>query len=55
MLPPAIIAAKAKLQKDGNTYYQLLAGKDPNKDQSYFLCQLTQAQFQKPYFLLVNY
>lgn len=26
--------------------YRLLAGADPNKDQSYFLCQLTQAQLE---------
>ncbi len=30
--------------------YQLLAGKDPNKDQSYFLCQLTQEQLSKTLF-----
>ncbi|PCI11394.1 MAG: tRNA 2-thiouridine(34) synthase MnmA [Flavobacteriaceae bacterium] len=30
--------------KEGKTTYQLLAGKDNNKDQSYFLCQLSQAQ-----------
>ena len=29
---------------DGVTHYRLLAGTDPNKDQSYFLCQLTQEQ-----------
>lgn len=29
---------------EGVTHYQLLAGTDPNKDQSYFLCQLTQEQ-----------
>ena len=29
---------------EGNRHYQLLAGSDPNKDQSYFLCQLTQEQ-----------
>lgn len=34
----------------GKTYYQLLAGRDPNKDQSYFLCQLTQAQLSKALF-----
>lgn len=28
----------------GTTHYNLLAGSDPNKDQSYFLCQLTQEQ-----------
>jgi tRNA-specific 2-thiouridylase len=31
---------------DGKTIYKLLAGKDKNKDQSYFLCQLTQEQLQ---------
>lgn len=36
--------------KDGNLTYQLLAGKDTNKDQSYFLCQLTQAQLAKALF-----
>lgn len=30
--------------KEGKTHYRLLAGSDPNKDQSYFLCQLTQEQ-----------
>lgn len=30
--------------------YRLLAGKDPNKDQSYFLCQLTQHQLSKALF-----
>jgi tRNA-uridine 2-sulfurtransferase len=34
----------------GNNVYQLLAGKDINKDQSYFLCQLTQAQLSKALF-----
>lgn len=29
---------------DGTKTYSLLAGSDPNKDQSYFLCQLNQAQ-----------
>ena len=29
---------------DGKTVYSLLAGCDPNKDQSYFLCQLSQEQ-----------
>ncbi|WP_445381819.1 tRNA 2-thiouridine(34) synthase MnmA [Robiginitalea sp. IMCC43444] len=35
---------------DGNTHYRLLAGKDPNKDQSYFLCQLNQEQLSKALF-----
>ncbi|MGB5376750.1 tRNA 2-thiouridine(34) synthase MnmA [Muriicola sp.] len=34
----------------GETHYQLLAGKDPNKDQSYFLCQLSQEQLAKTLF-----
>jgi tRNA-specific 2-thiouridylase len=31
-------------------YFKLLAGKDDNKDQSYFLCQLTQKQLSKSLF-----
>lgn len=31
---------------DGHTVYKLLAGSDPNKDQSYFLCQLSQEQLK---------
>ncbi len=34
----------------GETIYRLLAGSDPNKDQSYFLCQLSQAQLAKSLF-----
>lgn len=34
----------------GEEIYQLLAGKDPNKDQSYFLCQLSQEQLSKALF-----
>lgn len=34
----------------GKTYYRLLAGLDPNKDQSYFLCQLNQSQLEKSLF-----
>ncbi|OAB81508.1 tRNA 2-thiouridine(34) synthase MnmA [Cochleicola gelatinilyticus] len=41
---------KGTLQKDGATSYQLLSGKDPNKDQSYFLCQLSQEQLEKTLF-----
>ena len=36
--------------KDGNEIYQLLAGKDGNKDQSYFLCQLSQQQLSHTLF-----
>lgn len=43
-------ARKAEIRKDGKTVYQLLGGKDPNKDQSYFLCQLTQEQLSKSLF-----
>jgi tRNA-specific 2-thiouridylase len=41
---------KGILEKGGKEIFQLLAGKDPNKDQSYFLCQLTQAQLSKALF-----
>jgi tRNA-specific 2-thiouridylase len=34
----------------GNAVFRLLAGADPNKDQSYFLCQLKQAQLSKALF-----
>ena len=36
--------------KDGKPVYRILAGADPNKDQSYFLCQLTQDQLSKAMF-----
>ena len=35
---------------DGKSIYKLLAGKDSNKDQSYFLCQLSQNQLSKALF-----
>jgi tRNA-uridine 2-sulfurtransferase len=41
---------KGILDKDGKKIYQLLAGKDNNKDQSYFLCQLSQQQLAKTLF-----
>ena len=34
----------------GETVYHLLSGKDKNKDQSYFLCQLSQEQLSKALF-----
>lgn len=37
-------------EKDGEEVYQLLAGVDGNKDQSYFLCQLSQEQLAKSLF-----
>lgn len=36
--------------ESGKEIYQLLAGKDNNKDQSYFLCQLNQEQLSKALF-----
>lgn len=41
---------KGIIEKDGKLVYQLLAGKDKNKDQSYFLCQLSQEQLAKSLF-----
>ena len=41
---------KSEFEKDGHTVYQLLAGTDNNKDQSYFLCQLNQQQLSKALF-----
>ncbi|MEW4924223.1 tRNA 2-thiouridine(34) synthase MnmA [Algibacter sp. 2305UL17-15] len=41
---------KGSINKDGNEIFQLLTGKDDNKDQSYFLCQLSQEQLSKSLF-----
>jgi len=41
---------KGTIEKDGKEVFQLLAGKDNNKDQSYFLCQLSQEQLAKALF-----
>lgn len=41
---------KAETEVDGKKIYQLLAGADNNKDQSYFLCQLSQEQLSKSLF-----
>ena len=41
---------KSTIEKDGKEIHQLLAGKDNNKDQSYFLCQLSQDQLAKALF-----
>ena len=35
---------------NGQPIYRLIAGKDPGKDQSYFLCQLSQEQLSKALF-----
>ncbi len=37
---------KQTVEQGGKTIYKLLAGADKNKDQSYFLCQLTQEQLR---------
>ena len=37
---------KSEEEVDGRMIYHLLAGADKNKDQSYFLCQLTQEQLR---------
>lgn len=42
------------LNNEGQTIYQLLAGIDSNKDQSYFLCQLNQYQLSKTLFPIGN-
>ncbi len=41
---------KETTQINGKEVHSLLAGKDPNKDQSYFLCQLSQEQLAKTLF-----
>jgi tRNA-specific 2-thiouridylase len=41
---------KATIDINGKEVHQLLAGVDGNKDQSYFLCQLSQAQLAKALF-----
>ena len=41
---------KGEIEKDGKSIFQLHAGADGNKDQSYFLCQLSQSQLSKALF-----
>lgn len=41
---------KGTIKKERKEIYQLLAGVDGNKDQSYFLCQLSQEQLAKSLF-----
>ena len=43
-------ARKETIKKNGKEYYRLLAGRDKNKDQSYFLCQLSQEQLKDAIF-----
>ncbi|WBU89626.1 tRNA 2-thiouridine(34) synthase MnmA [Cellulophaga omnivescoria] len=42
------------INEEGKEIHQLLAGKDGNKDQSYFLCQLSQEQLSKTLFPIGN-
>jgi len=41
---------KAEIKKNGKIIYRLMAGKDQNKEQSYFLCQISQSQLSKAIF-----
>lgn len=41
---------KEVIEQDNQKVYRLLAGSDPNKDQSYFLCQLSQQQLSMALF-----
>lgn len=41
---------KESFEKNGKTIHKLLGGLDSNKDQSYFLCQLSQKQLSKALF-----
>ena len=41
---------KEEIEINGEKFYRLLSGKDENKDQSYFLCQLSQDQLSKALF-----
>lgn len=43
-------ARREEIEIEGKKYYRLLAGLDKNKDQSYFLCQLSQEQLSKALF-----
>lgn len=45
---------KEEIRSGENTIYRLLAGKDSNKDQSYFLCQVNQAQLSTALFPIGN-
>jgi tRNA-specific 2-thiouridylase len=45
---------KDVIDVDGKAVYRLLGGKDPSKDQSYFLCQVSQEQLSKALFPIGN-
>jgi tRNA-specific 2-thiouridylase len=41
---------KENIQVNGTEFYRLMAGADPSKEQSYFLCQLNQKQLSRALF-----
>jgi tRNA-uridine 2-sulfurtransferase len=41
---------KEEIESNGRTIYRLMSGDDPGKEQSYFLCQLSQEQLAKTLF-----
>ncbi len=45
---------KDEISSDGQKIYRLFAGKDQNKDQSYFLCQVNQEQLSTALFPIGN-
>lgn len=45
---------KDSVSASDGVHYRLLAGRDPEKDQSYFLCQLNQDQLSKAFFPVGN-
>lgn len=47
---PALCPDGKQLTENGKPVWKILAGTDPNKDQSYFLCQLTQEQLSMAMF-----
>ena len=47
---PALAPDGKQLTENGKPVWKILAGTDPNKDQSYFLCQLTQEQLSMAMF-----
>lgn len=44
------VRKKTSVNIEGNEVHRLLAGIDPSKDQSYFLCQVTQSQLSRALF-----
>ena len=51
---PLLDADGKQVMIDGQPQWRILEGVDPNKDQSYFLCQLTQEQLGKALFPIGN-